>query len=96
MTTIPAPTCHYRFPDDHRCGSPSLRGEAFCHFHHPDRTPVASPQGRRPHLTPPLDDGSLQNAIAEIIVRLAANKLDVQRARILLHSLQHAARKLTR
>jgi len=37
MKTIPAPTCHHLFPDDHRCGSPSLRNEAFCFFHHPDR-----------------------------------------------------------
>ena len=40
MKIIPAPTCHYVFPDDHRCGSPSLRNEAFCYFHHPDRQPV--------------------------------------------------------
>jgi hypothetical protein len=42
MKIIPAPTCHHLFPDDHRCGSPSLRGEAFCYFHHPDRQPVAT------------------------------------------------------
>ena len=42
MKTIPAPTCHHLFPDNHRCGSPSLRGEAFCFFHHPDRKPVAT------------------------------------------------------
>jgi len=40
MKTIPAPTCHHTFPDDHRCGSPSLRGEAFCYFHHPNRPPA--------------------------------------------------------
>ncbi len=42
MKLIPAPTCHHVFPDNHRCGSPSLRGEAFCYFHHPDRQPVAT------------------------------------------------------
>ena len=33
----PIAICTYLFPDDHRCGSPALRGEDFCYYHHPDR-----------------------------------------------------------
>jgi hypothetical protein len=98
MPTNPRATCHHLFPDDHRCGSPSLRGEAFCYYHHPDRQPVSNPYARRSRrgfpLTPPTDQPSLQNAVAEIIVRLAANKLDVHRARLILYSLQIASRNL--
>lgn len=97
--TTKTPTCHHRFPDDHRCGSPSLRGEAFCYYHHPDRRPAANPYARRARrgflLTPPTDQPSLQNAIAEIIVRFAANKLDVDRAKLILYSLQIAAQTLS-
>lgn len=96
--TKPIPTCTHLFPDDHRCGSPSLRGETFCYFHHPDRKPVANPYARRAcrgfRLTPPTDQTSLHNAVNEIVVRLAANKLDVRRASLILYSLQIASRNL--
>ncbi len=49
MQTIPIPTCHHIFPDAHRCGSPSIRNQAFCYFHHPDRQPVL----KAPKPTPP-------------------------------------------
>jgi hypothetical protein len=92
------PTCHHLFPDHHRCGPPSLRGEAFCYFHHPDRQPAANPYARRARrgfrLDPPTNRRSLQNAIAEVIARLAANQLDVHRAQLLLHSLDIASRTL--
>jgi hypothetical protein len=32
-----ANTCHHIFPDGHRCGSPHLRRETLCYFHHPTR-----------------------------------------------------------
>jgi hypothetical protein len=99
MQTRPCPTCHHRFPDQHRCGSPALRGEAFCYFHHPDRQTAANPYARRArrgfHLTPPTNQRSLQNAVAEVIVRLASNQLDVQRAQLILHSLDIASRTLS-
>jgi hypothetical protein len=95
---MPTPRCHHRFPDDHRCGSPALRGEAFCYYHHPDRLPVANPYARRARrgfrLTPPTDARSLQNALSEVIVRLGANKIDVRRASLILYSLQLASRTL--
>jgi len=32
-----ADSCHHIFPDGHRCGSPHLRHETLCYFHHPTR-----------------------------------------------------------
>jgi hypothetical protein len=99
MPTNPRSTCNHLFPNDHRCGSPALRGEAFCYYHHPDRQPVADPYARRArrgfHLTAPTDRSSLQNAVNGIITRLAANKLDVRRASLILYSLQIASHNLS-
>ncbi|QMV17950.1 hypothetical protein GOB94_04020 [Granulicella sp. 5B5] len=96
MTTVP--TCNHIFADNHRCGSPALRGERFCYFHHPDRRPVANPYERRSRrgftITVPHDAESLQRALAEVMQRLAANTIDVHRASLLLYSLQLAARRL--
>jgi hypothetical protein len=97
--TKPIAICTHIFLDDHRCGSPALRGEDFCYYHHPDRKPVANPYARRAcrgfRLTPPTNQTSLRNAVNEIVVRLAANKLDVRRASLILYSLQIASRNLT-
>jgi hypothetical protein len=42
------PTCHHLFPDSHRCGSPALRGQNFCYFHHPDLQLVAQRKAAPP------------------------------------------------
>jgi len=102
--TRSVPTCHHLFPDHHRCGSPSLRGEAFCYYHHPDRPSATGPTlavrvgPRRGHrgfqITAPTDRHSLQKALNEVLIRLASNKLDVHRASLILYSLQIAAQSL--
>jgi len=97
-STTPIPTCHHIFADHHRCGSPSLRGESFCYFHHPSRRPAANPYAHRArrgfHLPAPRNHHELQRAIGDVITRLAANKLDVHRAGLILYSLQIAAQTL--
>ena len=37
--SVSCPTCHHLHPTGNRCGSPALRGEQFCFFHHPTRRP---------------------------------------------------------
>ncbi len=92
MPTINTPTCHHIFTEGRRCGSPSLRGETLCYYHHPDRKPVGNTYARRArrgfHLPPPKNSRDIQHALGEVISRLAANKLDVHRAGLLLQSLQ--------
>ncbi len=31
--------CRHLFTDGHQCGSPALRGEELCYFHHTARRP---------------------------------------------------------
>lgn len=91
-------TCQHIFPDAHPCGSPALRGERHCYYHHPDRRPVQNTYARRSlrgfDIANPTDPAALQQALHQVIHRLAANKLDVHRASLLLYSLQIASQCL--
>jgi hypothetical protein len=91
--------------DDRRCGSPSLRGEDFCYFHHPTRRPVSKSRhtARQAKLArtstfalPTLDSTvSIEQAIAEVRHRVASIQLDSRRARLLLFGLELALLNLT-
>jgi hypothetical protein len=90
-------TCQHTFPDAHHCGSPAMRGERFCYYHHPTRRPVQDTSARRARrgftIATPTDPATLQQALHQVIRRLAANQLDVHRAGLLLYSLQIASQK---
>jgi len=99
--------CHYIFPATagkpaHRCGSPALRGQHFCYYHHPTRRRVANPNERAARrvarqafdITLPHSRPELNATLSEIIVRIAANRIDLRRAGLLLLALQTAARNL--
>jgi hypothetical protein len=91
--------CRHLFLDGHRCGSPSLRGEEFCYYHHTTRGAVADLRDRRARMCefelPPLEDrSSLLAALAEVLQRLAACAIDNKRAGLLLYGLQIASRHL--
>jgi len=98
MTANPARPCHQIFPDAHQCGSPALRGEAFCYYHHPDRKPVSNPYARRARrgftLPTPDTPEALQIALYSLIDRIASNQVDVHRAGLLLYSLQLAGNSM--
>lgn len=38
--------CHHIFPDDTRCGSPRMRDEQFCYYHHDSRRAIVRPHDR--------------------------------------------------
>jgi hypothetical protein len=90
--------CRHIFTDGRRCGSPCLRLESFCYYHHTTRKPIADPAARRSRraLTLPLpeDRSAIQHSIGEVLQRIAANKLDPRRAGLLLYGLQIAAMNL--
>ncbi len=102
--------CRHVFIDGHRCGSPCLRGEDFCYYHHgtrrPRRATPASPTGllHDPYNEPPNqttltlpipeDHSSVQLAIGTIMQGLATNALDPRRAGLLLYALQIASGNL--
>jgi hypothetical protein len=96
--SIPAALCHHLHAAGNRCGSPALRDEQFCYHHHPTRS-----RSRRTQLDasetafrlpPVVDQTSYQINLAEIMMRLADNSLDIKRAGLLLHCLQMSAKNL--
>jgi hypothetical protein len=90
------PTCHHLHPTGKRCGSPALRGERFCFFHHPTRRPPARAVPSRTSFDLPalLDSEDLQIALSEVTRRIADNTLDTKRAGLLLLTLQMAKANL--
>ncbi|MGA7157140.1 MAG: hypothetical protein WBY53_09850 [Acidobacteriaceae bacterium] len=96
--STPIQLCTHRFLDNHKCGSPALRGEVYCYFHHPRRRPTSNRYERLSRrgftLPAPQNLAELQTAIGIVIERLASNQLDVHRASVLLYSLQLASRNL--
>jgi hypothetical protein len=89
MRPIDFAPCHHRHASGNRCGSPALRGEQFCFFHHPTRNlgvvpPVAF------DLPPIADREDAQIALAEIMRRVADTTLDTGRANLLLRCLEMA------
>lgn len=84
--------CHHLNTTGSCCGSPALRGEQFCYFHHPTRRPPR-PAGRKPrphvfHWKPIEDRPSIQRALAKVVSRAISGRLDYDRARFLVHILQ--------
>jgi hypothetical protein len=88
------------------CGSPALRGESFCYYHHPTRK--VSPN-RRAYLTRcrdrriarqtftvplPTTRRELLGALNQIIALLAANQIDPRRASLLFTALATIGRNL--
>lgn len=89
------PTCHHVHPTSKRCGSPALRGEQFCFYHHPTRRPPTRVPSRKPFDVDAITDPeALQIALSEVIRRLADNTLDLKRASLLLTTLQMAKANL--
>ncbi len=96
--------CRHIFTAGHRCGSPCLRGEDFCYYHHNTRgrralrtnaQTIDLSQGEfraSPFTLPnPEDRSAIQLSIGEILDRLASNELDPRRAGLLLYGLQIAS-----
>ncbi len=82
-----------------RCGSPCLRGEDLCYYHHTTRRPIANPrdrQSRRSEFDLPLpeDQSAIQLSIGQVLQRIAANQIDLRRAGLLLYGLQIASLNL--
>ena len=97
--------CRHIYTNGHRCGSPCLRQQDLCYYHHTSRIRQAPPtqdlsQGDHRSaafaLPTPEDRSAIQAAIGEILNRLASNELDPRRAGLLLYGLQIASINLPR
>jgi hypothetical protein len=100
-THIEAPKqyqCRHIFIDGRRCGSPCLRQEEFCYYHHTTRKPIAGPRRRSRRsafqLPLPEDRSAIQSSIGEVLQRIASNDIDPRRAGLLLYGLQIASLNL--
>ena len=85
--------------DGRRCGSPAMRGERFCYHHHQTRRPVAALRQRRARqatfsVPAPESRPQIQQAIGDIMLRIANNDIDPRRAGLLLYALQLATSNL--
>ncbi len=95
--------CRHILASGARCGSPALRDEAFCYYHHSTRKPIPRSEiaDRKAHqasfeLPSPEDGLALQVGIGEVLRRIAANEIDRRRAGLLLYGLQIASSNLHR
>jgi hypothetical protein len=93
--------CRHIFTDGHRCGSPCLRREEFCYYHHTTRRPAGNTQNRGPEqaefdISIPEDRSAIQSTIGEVLRRIARNEIDPKRAGLLLYGLQIASLNIAR
>ena len=90
------PLCRHIKTNGRRCGSPALRGECFCFYHHPTRRPPVRTRPSHPsfYIPPITDPETLQIALSELGRRIADNTLSTQRARLLRETLQMAQANL--
>jgi len=86
--------CRHIHAKGNQCGSPALRGEHFCYFHHTTRRPRAAGKFKyldatEPFVLPVVEDrASALSVAAQLLSRIASNDLDVSRAGRLLYNLQ--------
>jgi hypothetical protein len=96
--------CRHIHASGLRCGSPCLRGEHFCYYHHTSRRPIQlrprpTQENFIPHdaafiLSGLEDRPSIQLAISEVVTQIAANQIDHGRARLLLYAFRIASNNL--
>jgi hypothetical protein len=94
MNTEKRYQCRHIFTAGHRCGSPALRNQDFCYYHHTTRKPAPKNRPLAPfefELPIPEDRAAIQQAIGQILQRIASNQIDPRRAGLLLYGLQIAA-----
>jgi hypothetical protein len=87
--------CRHVHAAGHQCGSPALRNEEFCYFHHTTRRPKPAAgkfrnlDAHEPFELPIVEDlPSALSVAAQILCRVASNDLDPGRAGKLLYNLQ--------
>ncbi len=93
--------CRHIFTSGKKCESPALTDQSFCYFHSNTRKrPARKDEAYEPYIAPedtahnlpPLEDAdAIQLAISDVVLALAANRIDPRRARILIYGLQVAS-----
>jgi len=94
--------CRHVFTDGRRCGSPALRSQNFCYYHHTSRIPIQDAPTRKrrqatfeiPNPADLSERSGIQHTIGLILRRIASNDVDPRRAGLLLYGLQIASLNL--
>jgi len=79
-----------------RCGSPALRGELFCYFHHHLRHNVKGPRSRMNYSAILEDEESIQVSLMEMVNALLNGTIELKRAELILRALNTAVRNIRR
>jgi hypothetical protein len=97
------PRCQHIKVNGTQCGSPALRKERFCYFHHrwhENHITIAEASSLqvRPSLNVPVleDANSIQVALMQVIQLLLAGQIDHRTAGLVLYGLQTASGNLQR
>ena len=81
------PRCSHVLSSGYTCGCPALKGQEYCRFHGQAHTPEIE--------LPVIEDiDSLQLAYMSIAQQIVSKKLDAARAKVLLQTVECAARNL--
>jgi hypothetical protein len=82
--------CRHIMPTGRTCKSPAMRGNAYCYFHHPQRSSRSTPRVAELEFEiDPLIDPSSIVVIGEQILRaMAANRVSKSRAAVMFQGLQ--------
>jgi hypothetical protein len=87
--------CRHIFTEGHCCGSPALRGQDLCYYHHASRREPRLAGHNGSFIMPPIDDRpAIQIALYDVLSRLAQFDLDLKRAGMFLYGLQIASSNL--
>ncbi len=93
MSPIKCAQCTHIKVTGHRCGSPALRGEHFCYFHHRMIKGGRFRVDMKVNASALLEDTeSIQVAIMDVTTQLIENSIDWRRASLIIRALQIAAR----
>lgn len=90
--------CRHIFTSGKKWQSPALKDQSFCYFHSntrkrpsPEKERYIPSQDTALNLSPLEDSDSIQLALSDVVLALAANRIDSRRARILIYGLQVAS-----
>src|SRR5271168_3326995 len=93
--------CRHIFTSGKKCQSPALKEQPFCYFHSNTRKqprpantpydPYIDPKDTTLDLPSLEEADAIQLALSDVILALAANRIDPRRARILIYGLQVAS-----
>jgi len=102
MSTYTVPQCQHIKTNGSQCGSPALRNQQFCYYHHRQRPvlqnlPGSAPFPPAPFFLPLLEDAnSIQRGLGKVCEHLLQRRLNPKKAGVLLYAMQLASTNLGR